>query len=184
MNKRIFFSIAIACLMALNADAQGPAPETTPGEVRATSPDPDTAVRQEKVFNGVPWGLSYYAAMKKAKAEGRPVLVAFTAGDCPNCRVMEQKTLARREVVPHLAKFITVQLYTDSVPIASITPAQRRSLAKANMERQLALTDFASLPVFAVLSPDGVVIKMTPGFREHTEFIGFLTQAFADSHAQ
>ena len=62
--------------------------------------------------------------------EKRPILIDFTGVNCANCRLMEQRVLPRPEVVNLLKQFVTIQLYTDYVPIASITAAQRKELAE------------------------------------------------------
>ena len=46
-----------------------------------------------------------------------------------------------------LKQFVTVQLYTDFVPIASLTADQRRKLAEKNQERQLDLGPGGDEPV-------------------------------------
>lgn len=174
--------LVIGLTVAGAGGAQEPAPKAEPGAVRATSPDPRLAVRQEVVFNGAAWGLSYHAAMEKAKAQRRPILVEFTAVDCPNCQLMEQRTLAHPDVVSLLAKFVPARLYVDSVPIGTITPAQRRALAKANSDRQVDLAGYACLPVFAVVSPDGRAVDVAPGFSERSDFIKFLVRALGGSN--
>ena len=57
-----------------------------------------------------------------------------------------------------LKEFVTVQLYTDFVPIASITAAQRKELAEKNQERQLDLAQEATNPFYVVLTPDGKLV--------------------------
>ena len=72
--------------------------------------------------------MSFDQARELAAAEKRPILIDFTGVNCANCRLMERGVLPRPEVVSLLKKFVTVQLYTDFVPIASIT---RRSARRA-----------------------------------------------------
>ena len=66
--------------------------------------------------------------------------------------------LPRPEVVALLKKFVTVQLYTDFVPIDSITADQREELAEINQERILKLAKEATNPFYVVLSPNGEVL--------------------------
>jgi len=145
---------------------------------KATSTDPETAEREQKSFHGVPWGLSYDAALERAKAENKPILIDFTGVNCANCRKMELEVLPRQEVVQRLGKFVTVQLYTDFVPIKSIKPDQRQTLAEKNQERLLALTNDVTNPFYVALAPDGQVLA-TRGYGPSTEFVEFLDGALA-----
>ena len=71
---------------------------------------------------------------------------------------------------------MTVQLYTDYVPIDSITREQREELARSNQDR---LLDWAepSNPNYVVLSPDGEVIAAKGGLIEPPDFVDFLSKA-------
>ncbi|HEY2157409.1 MAG TPA: thioredoxin family protein, partial [Isosphaeraceae bacterium] len=98
-------------------------PEASPTAVAqhaakdATSKDPKQAEREQTAVHGVAWGLSYEAALERAKAENKPILIDFTGVNCANCRQMEQSVFPRKEVVAMLERFVPVQLYTDRVPI-------------------------------------------------------------------
>jgi hypothetical protein len=85
-----------------------------PTPVKATSKDPKVAARKEGVVHGVRWGLSYEAALARAAAEGRPVLVHFAGVHGADSRVMERTILPRREVAERLARFVTVRLDVDT----------------------------------------------------------------------
>jgi thiol:disulfide interchange protein DsbD len=146
---------------------------------KATSTDPETAQRQEMKFHGVPWGLSYAAAFERAKAEKRPVLVDFTGQWCTNCRLMEQNVLPKPEVVKALGEFVTVEVFTDAVPINSITFEQRRELAEANALRQSDLLGDISIPNYVVITPGGKVIASKAGYNEVPDFVAFLRGALA-----
>ncbi len=160
----------------------GPAPPAAdspggPREAKATDTDPARAERQEKTFHGVTWGLSYDQAVERAKAENKPILIDFTGVNCSNCRLMEKRVLPRPEVVAVLGRFVTVQLYTDYVPISSITAAQREELARKNQERQVELTSEVTNPFYVVLSPDGKMLGGLGGYREPEVFVEFLTRS-------
>ena len=148
-------------------------------EVHATDPDPEKAQRQEKRFHGVQWGLSYEEALEKAQAEGKPVLIDFTGVNCANCRLMEARVLPRAEVARRLGEFVTVQLYTDRVPINSITAGQRESLAEKNQVRELDLTNEATNPFYVVVSPRGELLGSKGGYNEPGVFLDFLAAALA-----
>ena len=146
-------------------------------ETKATDTDPAKAERQEKTFHGVAWGLSYEAAVERSKAVGKPILIDFTGVNCANCRLMEQRVLPRPEVAALLGRFVTVKLYTDFVPIASITADQREELARKNQERELELGNDTTNPLYVVISPDGQVLGTTGGYREPEVFVDFLTRS-------
>jgi thiol:disulfide interchange protein len=152
--------------------AGGAAGET--GHAAATSADPKVAVTQEKAFHGVAWGMSYEAALEQAKASGKPVLIDFTGVNCANCRQMEQEVLIRPEVIELLAKFVPVQLYTDFVPIKSISAEARDDLGRENLEREIDLTDQAVNPLYVVIGPDGKTVSVRGGYVPSSEFVGFL----------
>ena len=146
-------------------------------EVKATSTDPAQAERQEKKAHSVLWGMSFDQARELAAAEKRPILIDFTGVNCANCRAMESGVFPRPEVVALLKKFVTVQLYTDIVPIESITSEQRQQLAEANQKRIIELAKEATNPFYVVLSPSGEVLGRIGGFNEPTVFVDFLTKA-------
>jgi thiol:disulfide interchange protein len=146
-------------------------------EVKATSTDPAQAEREEKRAHGVLWGMSFDQARELAAAQKKPILIDFTGVNCSNCRAMEAGVFPRPEVVSLLKKFITVQLYTDFVPINSITAAQREELAERNKDRIVELAHDASNPSYVVLSPIGEVLAAKGGLIEPPAFVDFLSRA-------
>ena len=56
-------------------------------------------------------------------------------------------------MVDLLKKFVRVQLYTDIVPIGSITPEQRLELAEANQKRIIELAKEATNPFYVGKRP-------------------------------
>ena len=150
---------------------------------KAVSNDPKKAEEEEQSFHGVLWGFSYDAAVKKARAEKRPILIDFTGVNCPNCRKMEQFVLPRPEVVRLLGEFVTVQLYTDFVPLKPITQAQHVELAEENAKRLFDLTNDTSNPTYVALGPDGKVLARLGGATPPSEFVSFLNEALANYRA-
>lgn len=147
----------------------------------ATSTDPEEAVRQQTSFHGVPWGWSYEAALERSKAENKPVLIDFTGVYCTNCRQMEQAVMPRPEVVSQLRQFVTVQLYTDIVPIKSLSVEDREQLATANQLLEADLVKETTNPFYVVLDPSGEVLATLGGYREPSVFVKFLEDAL-DRH--
>jgi len=146
-------------------------------EVKATSSDPVQAEREEKRLHGVLWGMSLDQARELATAQNKPILIDFTGVNCGNCRAMEGGVFPLPEVVSILKRFVTVQLYTDFVPIDSITADQREELAVRNQERILELAHESTNPNYVVLSPGGEVLGVKGGLIEPPVFVAFLTQA-------
>ncbi len=159
--------------------ARGPASEGAAAE--AVSNDPELAQKEQKSFHGVVWGMSYKAALDQARTERKPVLIDFTGVYCANCRTMEQGVFPLPEVVTLLKKFVTVQLYTDVVPIGSIDNEQRLELAYKNQDLLKDLTQDQSNPFYVVVTPDGQVLDSLNGARPASVFVDFLTRAL-DKH--
>jgi thiol:disulfide interchange protein DsbD len=150
---------------------------TGPVEVKATSNDPVRAEREEKKVHGVLWGMSLDQAKELAAAQKKPILIDFTGVNCANCRLMEKRVLPRPEIVKLLSEFVTIQLYTDFVPIASITATQRKELAEKNQERQLDLAQEATNPFYVVLTPEGKLVSSLGGYNEPMHFLLFLKKS-------
>lgn len=146
-------------------------------EVQATSTDPVQAEREEKKLHGVLWGMSLEQARERAAEANRPVLIDFTGVNCANCRLMERRVIPRPEIVKLLKQFVTVQLYTDFVPIGSITANQREELARKNQDRQFDMTAEQTNPFYVILSPEGEVLASIGGYNEPWVFQDFLTKA-------
>jgi len=149
---------------------------SSPREVKATSADPAQAEREQKTFHGVVWGMSFDQALEQAAAEKKAILIDFTGVNCANCRQMEQGVFPRPDVVQFLRKFVTVQLYTDYVPIGSITAEQRQQRAEINQNRMLELGESTN-PFYVVLSPDGQVLNRIGGSNPPAVFVDFLRKA-------
>jgi thiol:disulfide interchange protein len=140
----------------------------------AISADPKQAEREETTFHGVVWGMSYDAALEKAKAAGKPVLIDFTGVNCANCRVMELEVFPRPEVVQSLGDFVTVQLYTDIVPIKSIPYPDRKKLAAANLDLEDKLFNDVTNPNYVIVDPEGKVLGKLGGKNPSADFVSFL----------
>src|SRR5262249_5986176 len=70
----------------------------------APTADAKQAVREARETHGVSWGLSYEAALEKARAEGKPILIDFTGINDANSRLMEKQVLPRPELLPLLGR--------------------------------------------------------------------------------
>ena len=143
-------------------------------KVEATSTDPATAEREQSTFHGVRWGMSYDQALETARSTGKPVLIDFTGVTCANCRLMEQQVLPKPSVVKALADFVPIQLYTDTVPIRSLTAAQRSELAEKNIDREIKLTEEATNPNYVVVDGEGRLLGKLGGWNSEADFVRFL----------
>ncbi|MBX6315845.1 MAG: thioredoxin family protein, partial [Isosphaeraceae bacterium] len=152
--------------------------------ISAQSSDPEVAIEEEKtVINGITWGMSYKTALEEARRENKPILIDFTGVNCANCRLMERTVLPRREVVALLSRFATIELYTDFVPIKTITADQRLELAEKNQEKQDELVNDLTTPFYVAVSPTGEVLGTIGGYREPSVFVAFLNQVLAKHEA-
>ena len=87
--------------------------------------------------------------------------------------------MPKPEVIALMKKFVTVQQYTDFVPIDSIEQDQREALAEENLGREVDLTNQSTSPLYVVLDADGKVISQIGGFNEPAVFVEFLKKALA-----
>ncbi len=90
---------------------------------------------------------------------------------------MEREVFPRPEIRRLLERFVTVALYTDIVPIGSITPDQRLDLSEANRTRQQDLIRDLTTPVYVVLTPDGRLIDAEGGYIPAGRFKAYLESA-------
>lgn len=148
------------------------------GAVKATSPIPELAEREEKRFHGVQWGMSLDQAKETASAENRLILIDFTGVNCANCRQMEQEVLPLPEIRDRLKRFVTVSLYTDFVDIESLSPNDRRERADQNAIFQQDLVNDTTTPLYVAMTPEGRVIGST-GYSRPDAFRRFLESALA-----
>jgi len=112
-------------------------------------------------------------AQAVAQAENKPIFINFTGANCTNCRQMERDVLPRPDVSQELANFIPVELYTD----------RQSAEDNENQKYQQELTGAVTLPLYAVVTPDGQLLKkFDQGYtRNAAEFVAFLKDAHNSS---
>jgi tetratricopeptide (TPR) repeat protein len=110
----------------------------------------------------IPWEKGFKDALKKARAEGRPVLVDFWADWCHWCHELDATTYRDPAVVAAAAAFVPVKVDTEG----SLT------------EKQIS-ADYAveTLPTIAFLSPRGHVILFREKFEDAAAFARTLEAA-------
>jgi thiol:disulfide interchange protein DsbD len=103
------------------------------------------------------FGTDLPAAMRQARAAGRPVFIDFTGVRCTNCRYNENNVFPKPQVWSQMEQYERVQLYTDEVPARVFTTPpsddDRRREAEANGEFKFKVFEDVSLPQYVVLVP-------------------------------
>ncbi len=82
-------------------------------ELNWRNPLPSNAVAGARTEGGIPWQPWSREAIAKAQAEGRPVLVDFTADWCVNCQVNKRNAIEVPEVQEKLKAINAVSLIGD-----------------------------------------------------------------------
>jgi len=114
--------------------------------------------------------LVWYEDLDEARAAaqeaGRNVVLDFTGVTCTNCRWMEQNIFTAPQVAVALGGLTLARLYTDT-----------GHRAAEYQELQTAQYQTASLPFYAIESPDGQTIATFDGLTRDAEaFAAFLAQ--------
>ena len=82
---------------------------------------------------------------------------------------MEKNVLPRPEVVREISNFIPVELFVDRP-----TDSDRR-----NQKLMLDLAGSSAMPIYAIVSPEGKLLKAAQGRRSADDFVAFLQQGKA-----
>jgi thiol:disulfide interchange protein DsbD len=116
---------------------------------------PSTAGVGNGQNNHLPWHLDYIDAWKEAVQGGeqRLIFIDFTGVTCTNCRENESKVFPQPAVRNELAKYVRVQLYTDTVPNKQLTSAEARDQAERNSKWRDAIGDNTN-PYYVIFQPD------------------------------
>ena len=105
-----------------------------------------------------PWLGDLATALEQAAKEKKPVFIDFTGVTCLNCKINEKNIFPKPEVKELFAKFVRVQLYTDTVPeeLYKKVPEEsvREKHAAANMEFQKKTFNVEQLPYYVIVKPD------------------------------
>jgi len=143
------------------------------GELEAYIPSPveGTLLQSSAAASPNQWLKNdWRAALDRARAENKRILVAFTGYACTNCHWMKANMFPRPEVAEALSRFVLVELYTDGTDAAS----------EANQRRQEQLFQTVAIPFYAVFDSDEKVIATFPGLtRNAAEFLEFLRRGAA-----
>jgi len=162
-TRRLFgvgmIGVSVYWLMAINGTSMGPIAGFVP---------PETYPGRSTAGGAIVWSRTFADGQQKARQDGKSMFVNFTGVTCTNCRYMEQDVFPQPEITAAINAFVPVELYTDRG-----TPED-----DANAELREKLTNTATNPVYAVVAPDGKVLKIFQGSSvTDQQFIDFLKEA-------
>lgn len=135
----------------------------------------------------------YEAALAKAKAENKAVMIDFTGWACVNCRKMEENVWTDLEVMQRLnEKYVVVSLYVDdkkelpeSEQVMSDFFKGKKIKTLGNKYSEMQAKHFGSnsQPFYALISPDEKLLNeprgYTPDKKEYLAFLDCGWEAFA-----
>ncbi len=135
----------------------------------------------------VPIHNDYTAALERARAENKPVLIDFTGWACVNCRRMEENTWPDKTVDSLMRhEFVVVSLYVDernNLPLSEQTvellsnKTEKAIVTIGDKWSTFQTENFGatSQPQYAIISPDQVALTKTKYYTPDTEeFIEWL----------
>ena len=136
----------------------------------------------------------YEAALAKAKAEGKPLMIDFTGWSCVNCRKMEENVWPDIEVLKRLKEnYVIVSLYVDDkkeLPIAEqyvsvvkgFEGKKIRTIGNKFSEMQAKYFRANTQPYYVLVSPDEKLLTSpkpyTPDAKEYVSFLDCGENAF------
>lgn len=127
----------------------------------------------------------YEAALSKAKAENKPVMIDFTGWACVNCRKMEENVWTNWEVMERLTeKYVIVSLYVDDkkeLPAEEQVMSQFfkgkkiKTVGNKFSEMQAKYFGSNSQPYYVLITPDEQLLTEPRGYTPDVkEFLAFL----------
>jgi protein disulfide-isomerase len=146
MKRLVFLLGCFALMAAACGERQVDPPAPAPASEAATAP--------------VIWMTDYKAALEKAKADRKHVLLDFTGSDwCPWCIRLEKEVFSQPEFKAYAATaFVLVKLdFPQRTPQPAALKAQNEALS-----RQYGIEGF---PTILILNPDGNLVETT-SYRE------------------
>jgi thioredoxin-like negative regulator of GroEL len=141
VTRALAVALALTAAVSLGAEAPSSAP--------AARPRP-TKIRWEKNFT---------AALERARAEKKPVMIDFWAEWCGWCHKLDAVTYKNREVVALAQDFVAVKVDTEG------RRAEQKIAADYGVE---------SLPTIVFVSPHGRAITRVSGYEPPARFVASL----------
>ncbi len=125
----------------------------------------------------------YDAAVVRAKAEGKPLLIDFTGWACVNCRKMEETVWVEPEIRKLIEeKYVLVSLYVDekvTLPEADqyVSPTTGRKIRTVgNLWSDMQIREFKAnaQPYYVLISPDQQLLSTPIGSTDTETYEGYL----------
>ncbi|HLP51956.1 MAG TPA: cytochrome c biogenesis protein CcdA [Chitinophagales bacterium] len=126
----------------------------------------------------------YAAALAKAKAEGKPLMIDFTGWACVSCRRMEETVWPEYDVLSRLSeKYVIVSLYVDDrqpLPeseqyVSKVTGKKIKTLGNKFSDMQASYFHSNTQPYYVLVSPDEKLLTKPCGYTPNKEeYISFL----------
>lgn len=140
-------------------------------------------VKTESVIE--PIKNDYAAALAKAKAENKPLMIDFTGWACVNCRKMEENVWPDMEVLQRLSeKYVIVSLYVDdkeTLPeneqfVSEVFQGKKiRTLGNKFSEMQARYFGANTQPYYVLVSPSEQLLTEPRGYTpDAKEYLSFL----------
>lgn len=126
-----------------------------------------TSISQSVIGDEIPWSTDIEGSLQQAAAQGRPVLMEFTADWCMYCKRMEKTTF----VEPRVVKFVNQNYVAVRID--------------ADEHKQLvADLDIKGLPAILVVSPTLQIIERIPGFQTPDALLAKLNRSSGANQQQ
>lgn len=145
----------------------------------------------EKKLEIEPIHNDYEAALAKARAENKPLMIDYTGWACVNCRKMEENVWPDDEIKRKLANdFIVVSLYVDDkkeLPaneqyVSDFSGKKIKTLGNKLSDMQAKYFDSNTQPFYVLVSPDEKLLNKptgyTPNVDEYKKFLDCGLDAF------
>ncbi len=126
----------------------------------------------------------YAAALAKAKAEGKPLMIDFTGWACVSCRRMEETVWPEMDVLSRLTeKYVIVSLYVDDrqpLPeseqyVSAVTGKKIKTLGNKFSDMQAGYFHSNTQPFYVLVSPDEKLLTAPRGYTpDKDEYVSFL----------
>lgn len=127
-----------------------------PGQKPGNSPS-----KGMPALKAISWESSFEGAMKKARAQGKPVMIDFYTDWCHWCKVLDKDVYTDKGVITESSNWISVKVNAE----------KRTDIARAY--------NVTGFPTIAFIESDGKPIDTIPGFAPMPEFLNLMRTAYS-----